>query len=359
MRTHGDPHPVTRDLSPVTEAGTEADGVAMDRALALAAAVRARTSPNPWVGCVVVDAAGRWHEGATEPPGGPHAEAVALAAAGEAARGATVVTTLEPCAHHGRTPPCAAAIAEAGVARVVVAVRDPDPQVAGRGIALLRQRGVEVREGVRAEEAAALLAPYLKHRRTGLPWGVLKLASTMDGRIAAPDGSSQWITGEEARADAMALRAESDAVVVGAGTVRADDPQLTVRGPAAAEGQPLRVVLGHAPDGARVLPALERSGDCRAVLEELGGKGVLQVLVEGGADVARQFHAGGLVDRYVLYLAPALFGGDDGRPLFAGPGAPTMGELWRGRVVSVTPLGGDLRVELAPAGRSAPEGGDR
>ena len=350
---------MTKAPTPASGTAAPADQRAMDRALALAAAVRTRTSPNPWVGCVVVDAAGRWHEGATEPPGGPHAEAVALAAAGEAARGATVVTTLEPCAHHGRTPPCAGAIAEAGVARVVVAVRDPDPQVAGRGIALLRERGVEVCEGVRAEEAAALLAPYLKHRRTGLPWVVLKLAATMDGRIAAPDGSSQWITGDEARADAMALRAESDAVVVGAGTVRADDPQLTVRGPAAGDGQPLRVVLGHAPDGARVLPALERSGDCRAVLEELGGKGALQVLVEGGADVARQFHAAGLVDRYVLYLAPALFGGDDGRPLFAGPGAQSMGELWRGTIVSVRPLGRDLRVELAPAQAAEPEGGNR
>ena len=342
------PDPMTMAPRPASGAATDAEVAAMDRALALAASVRTRTSPNPWVGCVVVGTGGEWFEGATEPPGGPHAEAVALAIAGAAARDATLVTTLEPCAHHGRTPPCAVAIAEAGVRRVVVAVGDPDPQVAGRGVALLRDRGVEVVEGVRAEEATGLLAPYLKHRRTGRPWVVLKLAATLDGRIAAPDGSSQWITGEQARADAMALRAESDAVVVGAGTVRADDPQLTVRGPEVPAAQPLRVVLGHAPDGARVLPALERSGDCAAVLEELGGKGVLQVLVEGGAEVARQFHAAGLVDRYVLYLAPALFGGDDGRPLFAGPGAATMAELWRGRIVSVLALGADLRVELAP-----------
>ena len=358
MRTDGDPHPVTRGPSPVAETGTAADGDAMDRALALAASVRARTSPNPWVGCVIVAGARRF-EGATEPPGGPHAEAVALAAAGAAARGATLVTTLEPCAHQGRTPPCARAIVEAGVARVVVAVRDPDPQVAGRGMAMLRDHGVEVREGVRAEEATELLAPYLAHRRTGRPWVVLKLAATLDGRIAAPDGSSQWITGEEARADAMALRAQSDAVLVGAGTVRADDPQLTVRGqPLPPAGQPLRVVLGHVPDEARVLPALERTGDPAAVLDELGGKGVLQVLVEGGARVARQFHEAGLVDRYVLYLAPALFGGDDGRPLFSGPGAPSMAELWRGRIVSVSRLGPDLRVELAPRRGADGPGGE-
>ncbi|MDE3087717.1 MAG: bifunctional diaminohydroxyphosphoribosylaminopyrimidine deaminase/5-amino-6-(5-phosphoribosylamino)uracil reductase RibD [Acidobacteriota bacterium] len=362
MRTDGDPHPVTRGPSSVPEGGTgaggDADGVAQDRALALAASVRGRTSPNPWVGCVILAGATRF-EGATEPPGGPHAEAVALAAAGASARGATLVTTLEPCAHQGRTPPCARAIAEAGVARVVVAVRDPDPQVAGRGMALLRERGVEVVEGVRAAEATELLAPYLTHRRTGRPWVVLKLAATLDGRIAAPDGSSQWITGDEARADAMALRARSDAVLVGAGTVRADDPQLTVRGQAPPPGgQPLRVVLGQVPDGARVLPALERTGDPAAVLDELGGKGVLQVLVEGGAQVARQFHEAGLVDRYVLYLAPALFGGDDGRPLFAGPGVPSMAELWRGRIVSVARLGPDLRVELAPRRRSNGAGGE-
>ena len=334
--------------NPAPGSGTpDGDLALMDRALALAASVRTRTSPNPWVGCVVA-AGDRRFEGATEPPGGPHAEAVALAAAGEAARGATLVTTLEPCAHHGRTPPCAAAIADAGVARVVVAVSDPDSQVAGRGLALLRARGVEVVEGVRAGEAAELLAPYLTHRRTGRPFVVLKLAATMDGRIAAPDGSSQWITGEEARADAMALRAESDAVLVGAGTVRADDPQLTVRGRQAVAAQPMRVVLGHAPDGARVLPALERSGDPAGVLDELGGKGVLQLLVEGGATVARQFHGDGLVDRYVLYLAPALFGGDDGTPLFSGPGAPDVAGLWRGRIVSVRRLGADLRVEMAP-----------
>jgi len=239
------------------------------------------------------------------------------------------------------------AIVAAGVGRVVVGVLDPDPQVAGRGVARLEQAGIEVVVGVGAEAVAEQLAPYLKHRRTGRPWVVLKLASTLDGRTAAPDGTSRWITGAAARADVHELRAHSDAVLVGAGTVRADDPELTVRTDRPPERQPLRVVLGAAPATARVQPAVELSGDLGGVLDELGRRGVLQVLVEGGAGVAHDFHRAGLVDRYVIYLAPALLGGDDGRPLFAGPGAPTMDQIWRGRLVSVERLGDDLRVEVA------------
>jgi diaminohydroxyphosphoribosylaminopyrimidine deaminase/5-amino-6-(5-phosphoribosylamino)uracil reductase len=321
------------------------DVEAMDRALALAASVRASTAPNPWVGCVLEATDGRVFEGATAPPGGPHAEAAALALAGGAAAGATAWVTLEPCSHHGRTPPCADALVAAGVRRVVVAVVDPDTKVAGQGVDRLRAAGLEVEVGLRAEAARELLAPYFKHRTTGRPWVVLKLAASLDGRTAAPDGSSQWITGEEARADAHRLRAESDAVLVGAGTVRLDDPSLTVRhveGP-----DPLRVVLGKAPEGAKVHPCLELTGDLGDVLDELGRRGILQVLVEGGATVAGELHRAGLVDRYVLYLAPVLFGGDDARGVFAGAGAPTIDDVWRGRVVSVTQLGADLRVELA------------
>lgn len=355
----------------------------MARALAAATGVRSRTSPNPWVGCVVVPAGGgpagsggsadvalggpgsdrlaghalggpgadRLPEpvfvGATEPPGGPHAEVVALDLAGDSARGATVYVTLEPCSHHGRTPPCADALVAAGVARVVVGIEDPDPRVRGRGLRRLREAGIEVTEGVLASEVAENLAPYIKHRRTGRPWVVLKLASTLDGRIAAPDGSSQWLTGPEARADAHGLRAESDAILVGAGTVRADDPALTVRH---VEGRdPMRVVLGRIPRGARALPALELSGDLLGVLDELGRRGVLQVLVEGGATVAHRFHSERLVDRYVLYLAPALFGGDDAKPMFSGPAAANIKELWRGRVLGVRQLGADLRIDLAAA----------
>jgi diaminohydroxyphosphoribosylaminopyrimidine deaminase / 5-amino-6-(5-phosphoribosylamino)uracil reductase len=316
----------------------------MRRALDLSRSVRTTTSPNPWVGCVIVGE-GEVFEGATQPPGGAHAEAAALARAGRAARGATVYVTLEPCSHHGRTPPCADALIAAGVRRVVVGVEDPDPQVAGRGVDRLRDAGIVVDLGVEGRAVAETLSPYLKHRRTGRPWVVLKLATTLDGRIAAPDGSSRWITGPQARADAHRLRAESDAVLVGAGTVRADDPHLTVRHVAGAD--PLRVVLGATPPGARVRPALELAGPLTTVLDELGRRGVLQVLVEGGAQVAHDFHRQGLVDRYVLYLAPALFGGDDARGAFAGPGASTVGELWRGKMIDIRRVGDDLRVELA------------
>src|SRR4051812_39833973 len=327
-----------------TDRSTDATGMnesAMARAIELASSVRVSTSPNPWVGCVIEPGG---FEGATAPPGGPHAEAAALAQAAEGARGSTLAVTLEPCAHHGKTPPCADAIIEAGVAKVVVALEDPDPRVRGRGIARLREAGVDVEVGVRADEVRTQLAPYLKHRRTGRPWVVLKLAASVDGRTAAPDGSSKWITGDAARADAHRLRAESDAVIVGAGTVRADDPSLTVRD--AEGGDPLRVVLGKAPEGAKVHPALELTGGLEEILDELGTRGVLQAMVEGGATVAGEFHRAGLVDQYVLYFAPVLFGGDDARPLFAGPGAPTIADVWRGRITKVERLGDDLKVEL-------------
>ncbi|MBO0715126.1 MAG: bifunctional diaminohydroxyphosphoribosylaminopyrimidine deaminase/5-amino-6-(5-phosphoribosylamino)uracil reductase RibD, partial [Acidimicrobiales bacterium] len=294
----------------------------MQRARALARGVRGRTSPNPWVGAVLV-AGDETFEGATAPPGGPHAEIQALRAAGDLARGSTLYTTLEPCASVGRTGPCADAIAAAGVARVVVGIEDPDAGTGGQGLERLRQAGVEVVTGVGADQVTEDLAPYLKHRRTGRPWVVLKLAATLDGRIAGPDGSSRWITGQAARTDAHRLRAESDAVLVGAGTVTADDPQLTVRLVEAAR-QPLRVVLGRAPAGALVQPALELQGDLGGVLDQLGERGVLQLLVEGGARVAHAFHAAGLVDRYVFYLAPVLLGGSDGLGMLEGPGASSL-----------------------------------
>jgi diaminohydroxyphosphoribosylaminopyrimidine deaminase/5-amino-6-(5-phosphoribosylamino)uracil reductase len=327
------------------------DDQLMRRAVLVGEAVRGTTAPNPWVGCVVVSGRdpAQMFEGATAPPGGPHAEVTALARAGELhTQGATLFSTLEPCVHHGRTPPCTDAIIAAGVTRVVIAVEDPDPQVAGKGVAALRAAGIEVTVGTSAAEVNEQLAPYRKHRTTGRPWVILKMAASLDARTAAPDGTSRWITGEEARRDVHRLRARSDAILVGAGTVRADDPELTVRlGEGPAPTQPLRVVLGVAPPGARVLPALELSGPLDDVLDDLGRRGVLQLLVEGGASVAHDFHAAGLVDRYVFYLAPLLFGGDDARPLFAGPGAGTIGDVWRGKLVSVERLGEDLRVEVA------------
>ena len=333
----------------------------MHRAVDVAERVHGRTSPNPWVGAVVVPVpeAGTptvWFTGATARPGGPHAEVTALTAAGDRAAGSTLYVTLEPCSHHGRTPPCVDAVIAAGVSRVVVGMVDPGPDVDGRGIAALRAAGVQVDVGIGADVVAEQLAPYVVHRRTGRPWVVLKLAATLDGRIAAPDGSSRWITGEEARVDAHRLRAVSDAVVVGAGTVRTDDPSLTVRLPEGdpcfrgSDEQPTRVVLGAVPVGAAVEPAVALTGTPEEVLDELGSRGMVQVLVEGGATVAHEFHGRGLVDRYVVYLAPALFGGDDARPLFAGPGAPTIADVWRGEVRSVSSLGRDIRVELAPPG---------
>ena len=317
----------------------------MRRAMVLAAGVRGTTSPNPWVGAVIVPGG---YEGATSPPGGPHAEAIALAAAGMRARGATLVSTLEPCCHQGRTAPCTDAILAAGVRRVVVGVEDPDPQVRGAGLQVLREAGVDVVVGVCADDVKAQLAPYLKHRETGRPYVVLKLAVTMDGRTAAPDGSSRWITGEAARADAHRLRSECDAVVVGAGTVRADDPELTVRA-VATDRQPLRVVLGKAGVDAKVQPAVELWGEPGEVLDELGRLGVLSAIVEGGATVAGAFHRAGVVDRYVFYVAPALLGGDDGRPVLAGPGVATIAEAWRGRIVGVEQMGDDVRIDVLPA----------
>ncbi len=321
----------------------------MAEAVALGQGVRASTSPNPWVGAVVVPAGDEPVSlGATSPPGGPHAEATALELAGGSARGSTVYVTLEPCSHHGRTPPCADALIAAGVRRVVVALQDPDPHVSGAGLARLREAGIEVELGVGAAEAARSLAPYLKHRRQGRPWVVLKLAATLDGRTAAPDGTSKWITGPEARADVQRLRAESDAIAVGAATVRADDPALTVRAEPVRE-QPLRVVFGRAPEGARVLPAIEHTGDPERLLDELGRRGVIQLLVEGGAGVAGDLARRGLVDQYVFYYAPAVMGGDDGRPMFAGAGTATMASLRRGRITSVRTLGPDVRIDLLAA----------
>ncbi len=339
-----------RTLPTVTpQMSVDADHRHMARAIELAAGVRTTTSPNPWVGCVIVATDGAVAEGATQPPGGPHAEASALAAARQAGIdlvGATAYVTLEPCSHHGRTPPCVDALVAAGVGRVVVGILDADPQVSGRGVGRLRASGVEVTTGVAADVIAQQLAPYLTHRTTGRPHVVLKLAASLDGRTAAPDGTSRWITGEAARADAHRLRAESDAILVGAGTVRTDDPELTVRHVSGRD--PLRVVLGRAPEGAKVHPCLEVQGDLGEILDDLGARDVLQVLVEGGASVAGAFHRAGLVDAYVVYLAPVLFGGDDARGLFSGAGAATMSDVWRGRISRATALGDDIRVDLQP-----------
>ncbi|MDG1697226.1 MAG: bifunctional diaminohydroxyphosphoribosylaminopyrimidine deaminase/5-amino-6-(5-phosphoribosylamino)uracil reductase RibD [Ilumatobacter sp.] len=320
------------------------DSELMRLAIDAADNARTRTAPNPWVGCAIYSAGGSVYVGATEPPGQAHAEIVALNAAGSQAAGAVLATTLEPCAHTGRTGPCTEAIVNAGVRRVVVGIEDPDDKVAGAGIAQLRAAGIEVRVGVRADEITAQLAPYLHHRRTGRPYVILKLAATVDGRTAAPDGKSEWVTGVVARTDVHQMCAESQAILVGAGTVRSDDPSLTVRlvdGP-----DPRRIVLGAVPTDAKVHPCTEWIGPLPELLDELGADGVLQLMVEGGANVASEFHDAGLIDRYVIYVAPAIFGGNDAHPLFVGAGAPTMAELRRGRFLSTALLGDDLRLDI-------------
>lgn len=326
----------------------------MARAVAAGDHARFHASPNPWVGCVVVHGS-HVFEGHTQPPGGPHAERIALDAAGRDAAGATLYTTLEPCSHTGRTGPCTDAIIDAGVRRVVVGVTDPDPLVAGTGIAQLREAGIEVAVDVAADLVTAQLEPYLHHRTTGRPWVVLKLAASLDGKTAAADGTSQWITGPAARADGHRLRALSDGILVGAGTVRADNPTLTVRdfqppaGVALQDIQPRRFVLGSAPADCNAQPLTELQGDLPDVLARMGEHGVMSLLVEGGAGVAADFHNAGLVNEYVLYLAPAFFGGDSGPGLFRGAGATTMADVWRGEMRDVAILGDDLRVRIRPS----------
>jgi diaminohydroxyphosphoribosylaminopyrimidine deaminase/5-amino-6-(5-phosphoribosylamino)uracil reductase len=359
------------------------DDEAMARALDIAATARRRTAPNPWVGCVLVRDGAIVGEGATEPPGGAHAEVVALRAAGDRAQGATAYVTLEPCSHQGRTGPCSAALIAAGVTRVVTAIGDPDARVDGAGTAGLRAAGIEVVEGVRAEEARRQLAPYLHHRRTGRAFCVVKTATSLDGRIAAADGSSQWITSVPARADAHELRADSQAIVVGAGTAMIDRPRLTVRDvDPAPRTPPLRVLLdatGRVPAegplfdthlaptlvittegaSARTTDAWRAAGakvesvdpaptgtgvDGRAALAMLGRFGVLQAMVEGGARLHGALFDAHLVDRVVAYVAPGLLG-TRGTPGFGVDGPATIDGFTRWKLVGANRLGDDMRLE--------------
>lgn len=332
------------------------DAACLRRAIGVAWTARTVARPNPWVGAVVTCADGSRFEGATSAPGGPHAEIVAMqaaVAAGHDLAGAVLHTTLEPCSHHGRTGPCADAIVSAGISRVVVGVSDPDPNVSGRGIAAMRQAGVQVDVGTCADEVTAQLAPYLHHRSTGRPFVVLKMATTLDARTVAPSGA-RWITGESARRRVHQLRAESDAVLVGSGTVSADDPELTVRhvdGPS-----PRRIVLsrtGAVDRGARVNPCTVWTGDIGGLLDELGHDGVIQLLVEGGPTVAGAFHTAGLVDRYVFHVAPVV-SGEAGAPGVFGPvPAHDDGVLLDTDLVSVTVLGDDLELILEPQKETA------
>jgi diaminohydroxyphosphoribosylaminopyrimidine deaminase/5-amino-6-(5-phosphoribosylamino)uracil reductase len=361
----------------------------MGRALEVGEAGRRTAPPNPWVGCVLVQNNNEIvGEGFHERPGAPHAEAVALAAAGERARGATAVVTLEPCSHTGRTAPCADALLAAGVSRVVVALEDPDERVRGTGIAKLRARGVTVDVGVGSLAAAQSLAPYLHHRRTGRAYCVVKTAMSLDGRTAAADGSSRWITGPAARADAHELRADSQAVVVGSGTALVDRPALTPRDVAEPVARPLlRVVLdarGRVPAvgplfetnlaptlvlttdaaapaavdawraaGAKVETLGRGPGgagvDLTAALDILGSHGVLQAMVEGGATLHGALLDAQLADRMVVYAAPVVLG-PDGRAAFAGRGPATVTAAPHWTMISARRFGDDVRLEYETGG---------
>ncbi|MFD8748908.1 bifunctional diaminohydroxyphosphoribosylaminopyrimidine deaminase/5-amino-6-(5-phosphoribosylamino)uracil reductase RibD [Streptomyces sp. NPDC059616] len=357
---------------------TAADITAMRRAITLAARGLGSTSPNPVVGCVILDAAGhRAGEGFHRRAGGPHAEIHALREAGERARGGTAYVTLEPCNHTGRTGPCAQALIEAGLARVVYAVGDPNPQATGGGDTL-RAAGIKAEQGLLADEAEAGNAAWLTSVRLGRPYVLWKYAATLDGRIAAADATSRWITSAESRADVHRLRAEADAVVVGSGTARIDDPQLGVRGIEGAV-QPLRVVVdtgatavrpgarvlddtaptlvavaedadaGHLPEAAvlRLPRAAHGPGlDIPALLRALHGRGIRSVLLEGGPTLAGAFVAAGTVDKVVGYLAPVLLGA--GPAALADAGISTIAEALRLDVTETVRIGPDLRINAVP-----------
>lgn len=337
---------------------TTAERDAMRRALELAK--RGPRGVNPQVGAVLLSRDGTviaegWHRGA----GTPHAEVAALMQlAPGAAHGATAVVTLEPCNHHGRTGPCAEALIGAGVARVVYAIADPNVVSSGGG-ERLRHAGVEVVSGVLADEAEALLDSWLTVQRLGRPHVTVKWAQSLDGRAAAADGTSQWITGPAARADVHRRRAASDAIVVGTGTVLADDPALTARDQDGSlyPAQPLPVVLGEreVPAGAAVrrhpLSLVQYPGDLAAALDDLRARGVHRVFVEGGPSVASSFIREGLADEYLVYVAPVLLGGD--RLAVRDVGVTTIAEALRLAPARIETLGDDLLIVASPATEGA------
>ncbi len=356
------------------------DHAMMARALRLAERGAWTTKPNPMVGCVIARGDQVLGEGWHERQGGPHAEIVALRAAGEGARGATAYVTLEPCNHTGRTGPCTEALLQAGVARVVAAMRDPFPQVDGTGFARLREAGVAVEAGLMESQAQALNVGFLSRVQRGRPWVRVKLACSLDGRTAMASGESKWITGEAARADVMRWRARAGAILTGAGTVLADNPSLTVRLDEVRDFvPPLRVVLDpglatvargrvregdaptlylHAPDikpprdlVADRAPVPVKAGifDLEAVLALLAQRGVNEAHVETGATLAGALLKAGLVDELLLYVAPVLLG-DKARPLFGGLGFTEMAQCLHMRTIDSRRVGEDLRLLLRPAG---------
>jgi diaminohydroxyphosphoribosylaminopyrimidine deaminase/5-amino-6-(5-phosphoribosylamino)uracil reductase len=355
---------------------TPADQEAMARAFELAHRGLYSTDPNPRVGCVLVKQGRVVGEGWHERAGGPHAEAAALENAGAAARGSTAYVTLEPCDHHGRTPPCSSALIAAGIARVVYPIDDPNPAVAGKGAARLREHGIRVDSGLMVAAAEALNPGYLKRRRTGRPFVRVKLAASLDGRTALASGESRWITSAAARTDVQRYRARSSVVLTGIGTILADDPALNVRLDESRR-QPMRVVLDsnlRTPVQARVVnrqgsilvagaqdqidrrEALQRKGvevcllpqhngrpDLGAVLELLGQREANEVWVEAGATLAGAFVRERLFDELIIYLAPTLLG-PDARPLVDLPALGQLEERPKLRFTECVRIGDDLRI---------------
>jgi diaminohydroxyphosphoribosylaminopyrimidine deaminase/5-amino-6-(5-phosphoribosylamino)uracil reductase len=356
---------------------TALDHQHMAHALRLAERAAYTARPNPMVGCVIARDEVVVGEGWHQRTGGPHAEVFALRQAGGQARGATAYVTLEPCAHHGRTPPCARALIEAGVSRVVAAMRDPFPKVDGGGFVLLREAGIAVAEGLMAAQARELNQGFLSRIERGRPWVRVKLAASLDGRTAMADGRSKWITGAAAREDVQHWRARAGAILTGAATVLADDPMLTVRLTDTEVLPPLRVVLDarlRSLDCARVreggaptlylhdaavrppeaadaefasVPSHDGRLDLGAVLALLAERGINEVHTEAGATLAGALLAGGWVDELLLYQAPTLLG-EHGRPLLSGLGIHAMDDQRRMRVVDQRQVGGDLRLLLRP-----------
>ena len=363
------------------------DEIYMARALRLASRGRFTTHPNPNVGCVIVKDGNIVGEGFHLRAGEPHAEVHALRMAGENARGATAYVTLEPCSHHGRTPPCCEALIAAGVSRVVAAMQDPNPQVAGRGLYRLQQEGVEVSHGLMMSEAEALNKGFLKRMRTGFPWIQLKLGASLDGRTAMASGESQWITSPEARRDVQRLRAQSHAILTTSATVLADDPALTVRWDELSHDvqalyprdnlrQPLRIVIDSHhrvtpqhrivqqpgetllarvrageerwPEGVQQLVVPEHNGhlDLVLLMMQLGKRQVNSVWVEAGATLAGALLQAGLVDELIVYLAPKLLG-SDARGLFHLPGLEMLSDAPQLRFNEIRQVGPDVCLHLA------------
>jgi diaminohydroxyphosphoribosylaminopyrimidine deaminase/5-amino-6-(5-phosphoribosylamino)uracil reductase len=360
----------------------EADQIWMRRALDLAARARGRTSPNPMVGAVLVKDGQLIGEGFHAYAGSDHAEVAALRDAGPAARGATLYVSLEPCCHYGRTPPCVEQILQAGIRRVVAACEDPNPAVSGKGIAALRAAGLSVDVGVLAEEAERLNEAFFTHVRTGRPFVTLKVAASLDGKIATRTGESRWITGESARRRVHQLRNEMDAVLVGIGTVLRDDPLLTTRLGIADQRDPIRMIvdnLARLPLRAKVvnrastaptilavsqmaprtkLEALEREGvqvivvessprrvSLERLMEALGKRGILSVMIEGGAEINASALREGIVDKVLVFLAPTLIGGKSTPTAVGGDGIESLSQAVRLRDVRIERFDGDILVE--------------